>query len=86
MFGYAQLSEQIAYVREDLPKCVKNFVIVHELYHLRDRAQWWVWREIKANAAGGIKHPLGFTLCVLMSLTPHRLGYYWKRMRRESSC
>jgi hypothetical protein len=79
-FGYAESSKQIAYVRGDLPNCVKKFVTAHELYHLRDKAKWWVCREFKANIAGALKHPIGFTVCVLMSLAPYRLWYYWKRI------
>ena len=79
-FGYAVPSKQVAYVRGDLPNCVRKFVTVHELYHLKDKFRWWVWREIKANTAGTIKHPIGFMVCVLMSLAPYRLWYYWRRI------
>jgi hypothetical protein len=79
-FGYAQPARQIAYVREDLPGCVKKFVAVHERYHLGDNAKWWVWREIRANVAGALKHPIGFMVCVFMSLAPYRLKYYWQRI------
>ena len=83
-FGSAVSSMQIAYVRDDLPACVKEFVTAHEIYHLRDEAKWWVWREVKANIAGAFKHPRGFVLCVLMSLAPYRLWYYWKRITGEA--
>lgn len=83
LFGYALPSEQIVYVRGDLPNSVRKFVTAHELYHLRDEAKWWVWREIKANFAGACKHPLGFIVCVIMSLAPYRLKYYWKRIIGE---
>jgi len=79
-FGYAVPSKQVAYVRDDLPGLVKEFVAAHELYHLGDKAKWWVWREIKANTAGAFKHPTGFFICALMSLAPYRLWYYWKRI------
>ncbi len=82
-FGYSLPSKQIAYVRDDLPECVRKFVTAHELYHLRDKARWWVWREIKANIAGAFEHPIGFMVCVLMSLVPYRLRYYWKRFTGE---
>ena len=82
-FGYALPAKQIAYVREDLPGCVRKFVTVHELFHLGDNAKWWVWREIRANIAGALKHPIGFMLCVLMSLAPYRLKYYWQRIKRH---
>ena len=85
-FGYAQPNRQIAYVREDLPNSVRKFVTAHELYHLRDKSKWWVWREIKANIAGALKHPIGFLGCVMMSLAPYRLRYYWKRIISEASC
>jgi hypothetical protein len=84
-FGYAQPAKQIAYVREDLPDCVKKFVTVHERYHLEDNAKWWVWREIRADIAGALKHPMGFMVCVLMSLAPYRLKYYWQRIVGKTS-
>lgn len=79
-FGVADVESQIACVREDLPRLVKDFVAAHELYHLKDKAHWWVWKEIKANAASALKHPIGFAACVLMSLTPYRLKYYRQRI------
>jgi hypothetical protein len=72
--------QETAYVREDLPACVRDFVALHELYHLKDKSTWWIWREIKANAHGALHRPLGFLLCVLMSLQPYRLRYYWDRL------
>jgi hypothetical protein len=71
-YGYAQPSRQIAYVREDLPRSVKKFVTFHE-------------REIRANIAGARKHPIGFMACVLMSLAPYRLKYYWQRIIGKAS-
>ena len=79
-FGYAVPSTGTVYVRRDLPRCVREFVLAHELYHLQDRAHWWVRREIKANIVGALRHPLGFIICILMSFAPYRLSYYWKRM------
>ena len=81
-FGYAVPKTQTAYVRKDLPNCVKKFVREHELYHLKDEARWWFWREIKANTVSGLKHPLGFTFCLFLSLSPSRLRYYAERIRR----
>jgi hypothetical protein len=80
-FGLALPEKQQVYLREDLPGCVKRFVISHELYHLIDKAQWWVWREIKATAHASIRHPIGFIACVFMSLAPYRLRYYGQRIR-----
>lgn len=79
-FGIAYVEQQVALVREDLPPLVKDFVKLHEMYHLKDNAGWWVWREVKASGAGALKQPLGFLLCVLLSLAPYRLNYYWKRI------
>jgi hypothetical protein len=79
--GLAQCDKQQVYVREDLPGCVERFVISHELYHLENKAQWWVWREIKATARGAMRHPIGFIACVLMSLAPYRMRYYGQRIR-----
>jgi hypothetical protein len=80
-FGLALLEKQWVYVRGDLPGCVRRFVIGHELYHLEDKAQWWIWREIKANIHAAIRHPIGFIACVVMSLAPYRLWYYLQRLR-----
>jgi len=79
-FGLAFPDEQQVYVREDLPRCVKRFVISHELYHLVDKAQWWVLREVKATVHATMRHPIGFIACVLMSLAPYRLKYYAQRI------
>jgi len=80
-FGLALLGKGQVYVREDLPECVKRFVISHELYHLGDKAQSWVWREIRATAHAPTRHPIGFLACVRMSLVPYRLRYYEQRIR-----
>jgi hypothetical protein len=79
-FGLTMPDQQRVHVREDLPGCVKRFVISHELYHLGDRSQWWVWREVKANIHAAIRHPIGFMACVFMSLAPYRLRYYGRRI------
>ena len=79
-FGLALPNKEEVYVREDLPRCVKRFVISHELYHLRDKAQWWVRREVKATVHATMRHPIGFIACVLMSLVPYRLKYYGQRI------
>jgi hypothetical protein len=80
-FGLALPDKQLVYVRDDLPGCVKRFVIGHELYHLRDKAQWWIWREVKANIHAAIRHPIGLVACVFMSLAPYRLWYYAQGIR-----
>ena len=80
-FGLALPDRQLVYVREDLPECVKRFVISHEVYHLSDKAEWWMWREIKATVHAAMRHPIGFIGCVLMSLAPYRIWYYVQRVR-----
>jgi ubiquinone biosynthesis protein Coq4 len=80
-FGLALADTQQVYVRDDLPGCVQRFVVSHEIYHLVDKAQWWVLREIKANAYAAMRHPIGFVACVFMSLAPYRLRYYGQRIR-----
>ena len=72
--------EETAYVREDLPWCVREFVALHELYHLRDKSGWWIWREIKASGHGALHRPTGFAVCMLLSLQPYRVKYYWERL------
>jgi len=79
-FGCALRDKQIAYVRADLPACVREFVAHHERYHLKDRSTWWIWREIKANGHAALHRPVGFLVCVLLSLQPYRLKYYCERL------
>jgi len=81
-FGQANIEKQIAFVREDLPESVKYFVLQHELYHLKDKAKWWIWREIRANAYGAYKCPFGFIYCCIMSLSWSRLKFYVKRFKQ----
>lgn len=83
-FGLANITKQIAIVREDLPETVKYFVLQHELYHLRDKAKWWVFREIRANAYGAWKCPFGFIYCCILSLSWDRLKFYYKRFKQGS--
>lgn len=82
-FGYAESSTGIAYVRDDLPLPVKNFVTKHELYHLQDEAKNVLWREIKANVYGAYYHPIGFIMCCFMSLAPYRIKFYIYRIRNK---
>ena len=50
--AFGEAKNNIVYVRNDLPKIVKEFVKEHELYHLKDKSKNWLWREIKANLYG----------------------------------
>jgi len=81
-FGDIDNKKSIVFVRNDLPRVVKKFVKEHELYHLKDKSKNWIWREIKANVYGLFKHPFGFLLCVIMSLAPYRLRFYFERFRK----
>lgn len=80
-FGESDIKKQIAYVRKDLPKIVKKFVTIHELYHLRDSSKNWIWAEIKANFYAGIRQPLGFIITIIMSLHPSRIKLYINRFK-----
>jgi len=82
LFGRADVDNQIAYVRSDLPINVRKFVLVHELYHLGDKTVSVFWREVKANIAGAVKHPWGFVMCCMMSMAPYRLKLYWDRVKK----
>ncbi|SHI81314.1 hypothetical protein SAMN02745216_00578 [Desulfatibacillum alkenivorans DSM 16219] len=78
-FGLADTASRTVYVSRDLPGPVKDFVLKHELFHIKDRRGFWFWREAKANMAAGFEHPLGFCWCALMSLQPYRLRFYLRR-------
>jgi len=82
-FGEADIKKNTVYIRKDLPNVVKRFIKEHELYHIKDESKIILWREIKANIYGAIKHPLGFLLCIIMSLSPYRLKFYFNRFRKR---
>jgi len=79
------------YIREDLPKVVRKFLIEHEIFHLEDwkrlqkkkKKDNWIWSEIKANAYGTIKQPIGAFVCIIMSLTPARFKLYLNRFKAK---
>ena len=88
-FGEALLNPPRIKVRKDLPNSVKKFILEHEEYHIRDwerldkmnKEYNCFWGEIRANFYAAFKHPLGFLLCVIMSLQPYRLKLYFDRFR-----
>lgn len=80
-FGKADPYKQTAYVRNDLPKPVQEFVAAHELYHLRDKTTWWLLREIRATLCVDWRHWKGFLLCAFMSMRLERLKFYASRFR-----
>jgi len=81
LFGFA--SGNTATVRYDLSPRVKQFVLQHELYHLKDKSTWggWLGREIRANFYPALKDPVGFAATVGASLTAERLKFYWQRIK-----
>jgi len=80
-FGLCSADGTWIAVRNDLPPLVQKFVLQHELYHAGDQTKGWVMREIKANWYAFKKEPKGFLATVLLSLSPYRLAYYWRRFR-----
>ena len=80
-FGKADLCTQTAYVRNDLPRPVQEFVTAHELYHLNDKTKGWLLRELRATLCVACKHWKGFLLCAMMSLTVERLKFYATRFK-----
>ena len=75
------ISDGTIKIREDLPKCVKDFLLVHETYHSTDTETNWIKREIGANLSGLKAHPIGALLTLLASITPGRITYYFRRWR-----
>ena len=82
MFG-CYISDGTIKIREDLPECMKDFLKVHETYHSTDKETIWWKREIKANWAGLLLHPVGFIVTMFMSLAPYRLKWYWERFKKK---
>ena len=69
-------------IREDLPQCVKSFLVAHELYHTTDKETIWWKRELKANWAGMKVNMGGFIIAMFMSLSLYRLKYYYQRLKK----
>lgn len=80
-FVYAR--NGIAIVRNDLPPRVQNFVVKHELYHLRDTHEWggWIGKEIRANVKAGLHDPIGLLATTKASLHKERLKFYVGRFK-----
>lgn len=72
------------YVRSDLPRSVRISVEAHELCHAADKDFGSQFdRERRAWWAGFKAHPIGFFYGIVLSLTPERLGLYWRRWRQN---
>jgi hypothetical protein len=81
-FGLSFPERNEVHVRADLPGAARAFVLAHEIYHLTDKAQWWVWREIKANAHAFLKHPWGGVVTVALTIfSLDRWRFYFRRIR-----
>ena len=63
-------------------KIVKKFLLSHEMFHLRkDRKKHsWFVEEFLANTYGMINNPLGFIVCLIMSLSWDRLKFYFNQV------
>jgi len=82
--GYAWPSIGVAFVREDLPGMVKEFVEAHERRHLiQRRDRHWIWLELDATIFLDWKLLPGFMAAFCMSMTPARLRLLWRRLRGE---
>lgn len=78
-FGVALEKGEKIYIRKDLPDLVKRYLLAHEKFHVLDfrklkkKKQSVFWCEIKANAYGFYKEPIGAIITLIMSLTPARI-------------
>jgi len=81
-FGRANVNDQTVYVRQDLPGCVRANVLCHELYHVHDRAEGYLKREIRANLYAARHFPLGFVIGTVMTLfSKERLRFYFNLIK-----
>jgi hypothetical protein len=82
-FGKCYKSAGVIVIRQDLPSCVKKYVLAHELAHLvDDKYKSWIAKEIFANWRALKRHPIGFVVAAVISLAPARLWFYAKRVRK----
>ncbi len=88
-FGWWDHENKLYLIRDDLPKCMQEFVLAHEKGHEKDKQQNdfdcdpWLINEMDANVKADaiINHFAGFVLTCLYSLAPYRLRYYWQRFK-----
>jgi hypothetical protein len=80
-FGRYSNGLDLIEIRNDLPRCAKEFLLDHEYYHRGDKEPNWLKREIKANWCGFKWHPIGGIITLIMSFAPYRLTYYWNRFK-----
>jgi len=75
-FGLALYKGERIYIRKDLPKIVQKYLLEHEKYHILDyrrlrnknkKKQNVFWSEIKANAHGFFKQPIGAIVTLILS-------------------
>lgn len=68
-YGWTQYSLRSIFIRKDLPKSVQKSVLAHERQHEKDYRRGFnlFVSEFRANIAG-MRHPIGFTICVIMSI------------------
>jgi len=84
MYGYCSDEYKLIYILETLPNYVKKFVLSHEIQHSLDlengfKSGWWM--EIRANLFSGLKHPVGFIGCIIMTIfSVERWKYYIRRV------
>ncbi len=89
-FGQAYENPPKILVRKDLPLAVQKFILDHEKCHIADwqrleklgKGYNWIWGELRASFLGGLKHPFGLLMCIVMSLHPCRLKLYVERFRK----
>jgi hypothetical protein len=84
MFGCYSANSDLIEIRNDLPKCAEEFVLIHETHHSTTKETIWWKRELEANWAGFKKHPIGFFIILTMSFAPYRLKYYLTRFKTKN--
>jgi hypothetical protein len=79
-FGKAFSDTREVWIREDLPTTIKYSLILHEVFHIDDKAKGLIWREVKAISLGQVLYPLiGFFYTIYKSMTKARLTAYYRR-------
>jgi len=83
-FGLCSYNKKTIFIRNDIPKYIQIFVLAHERQHEKDYKngiKGTLWLEIRANVLGGLKHPIGFIGCIILTIfTFKRWKLYIKRI------
>ena len=86
LFGKYHYDTELIEIRNDLPRFVKAYVLVHEFLHEDDRRdnEGLIHRESESHFGSVFYVFIGSLWVMVASLSKARLKLIWERLRRET--